>query len=358
MLTFAWNGEGSFSYRWSLDRDTLTLTKVADGPTVFTVNPWRREVDSEAVAPPPPAAELDVDAMVTPGEGDPSPGRIAFVAEGVGTPQLFTVRPDGTARRQITHLPDGEAANPDWSHDGSRLTYEASIGEHAGVFVAAADGRGGRDLTPEGFQGQPSFSPDGRTIAFERDAGPNDNGIFVMHADGSRVRRLTRNPFKVSDDCGCDTDPSFSPDGTTITFVRIKRTEELAALFSMRRDGGRLRRLTPYSWDVAVKHDWSPDGRRIVLTTDANPADGGSANIVTIRPDGGGAQRLTNYRDGTSAYVGSYAPDGKRIAFRLERDGTYELATMDAKGGAVRTVLRSTSVKPRFIDWGPSGGAG
>jgi hypothetical protein len=42
VLTFEWNGEGSFSYRWRLYRGALTLRKVGLGPTIFAVHPWRR----------------------------------------------------------------------------------------------------------------------------------------------------------------------------------------------------------------------------------------------------------------------------------------------------------------------------
>lgn len=280
-----------------------------------------------------------------------APGRIAYVEEGRGTPQLFTVRPDGSGRRRITHLRDGGAANPDWSHDGARLVYEASVGEHAGVFVAAPDGSGARDLTPSGFQGQPAFSPDGRTIAYEREAG--GNGLALMRDDGSHVRRLTRNPFGGGDGCGCDTDPNFSPDGRTITFVRIKRDEQLAALFAIGVDGTHLRRLTPYSWNVAVKHDWAPDGRRIAITTEGRAADGGAANVLTIAPDGGDVRPLTRFHGAGGAYVGSYSPDGAVIAVRLEHGAVFDLATIPAAGGRATVVRRFRTVKPRFMDWGP-----
>ena len=88
-----------------------------------------------------------------------------------------------------------------------------------------ADGTDLRNLTPTGFQGQPSFSPDGKWIVYERDRSPTDNGVWIMRADGSDARPLTRNPFKKQGECGCDTDPNFSPDGKRITFVRISRTE-------------------------------------------------------------------------------------------------------------------------------------
>lgn len=279
-------------------------------------------------------------------------GLIVYGAEKQGEPtQLFTVRPDGTSTKQITHVTNGEAVNPDWSQDGSQLTYEVGSDDNAGIFVSAPDGRAARNLTPKGFQGQPSFSPDGRSIVFERDLGPGNNGIHVMSSDGSDVRRLTRNPFPQPDSCGCDTDPNFSPDGKTITFVRVKKEDELQALFAMDVDGSNLRRLTSYTQDVAIKHAWSPDGRRIALTINGNPEPGESANIVTIGPDGKDLRRLTDFKDGRSAYVGSYSPDGKRLVLRIEAGEDFSLSTISSQGGPTHELM-SGQVRPRFIDWG------
>jgi hypothetical protein len=47
-----------------------------------------------------------------------------------------------------------------------------------------------------------------------------------MRSDGTGLRRVTGNPFR-GGDCGCDTDPKFSPDGKLISFVRIKADERL-----------------------------------------------------------------------------------------------------------------------------------
>ncbi|HVF79874.1 MAG TPA: hypothetical protein VNA28_16390 [Solirubrobacteraceae bacterium] len=285
-------------------------------------------------------------------------GLIVYGAEQENSPtQLFTIKPDGTGATKLPTATDGEAANPDWSPDGTQLVYEFGNDDGAGVLISAADGSGARNLTPKGFQGQPSFSPDGRSIVFERDLGPGDNGIHLMDSDGSNVRRLTRNPFPQPDSCGCDTDPNFSPDGKTITFVRIKKEEAEQALFAVNVDGENLRRLTPYSYDVAIKHTWSPDGRRIAMTINADPAPGESANVVTISPDGKDLQRLTTFEGGGGAFVGSYSPDGRQVVMRIEdKDGeTHSLATISSDGGATRELM-SGKVRPRFIDWGSSTG--
>ena len=257
--------------------------------------------------------------------------------------QVFTVRPDGSGARQITHATG--AQNPDWSPNGKKIVFdlERKSPFRIGVALMSASGTGVRILTPKGVQGQPSFSPAGGSIVYER------GGLWIMRADGTHNRRVTRarSPF-------FDTDPNFSPDGKLITFLRIKKDHRLQALFAVRPDGSALRRLTPYSWDVGTKHDWSPDGKLIVLTTDADLArPGESANLVTIRPNGSGMTRLTRFTGGTeNAFAGSFSPDGKQIVFRLEQGDKFSLAVVNRDGSRLRSLTKPSADKPRFIDWG------
>lgn len=118
-------------------------------------------------------------------------------------------------------------------------------------------------------------------------------------------------------------------------------------------DGSGLRQLTPFSTDVAVKHDWAPDGQHIVFTDNADfPHKTDSANVNVIRPDGTGLQPLTHFTGGDrSAFTGLYSPDGHYIVFRLESGGQYGLYRMDTSGRAVHAILPLSDLKPRFIDW-------
>jgi Tol biopolymer transport system component len=291
--------------------------------------------------------------LATPGGKN---GRIIFGKE--ITPdhfQLFTIAADGTGEKQITHA--FSAQNPDWSPSGNSIVAEVENAGSARVATMTADGKKLRVLTPKGFQGQPSFSPDGNWIVYERDLaeGARNNGVWLMRANGTGNRRVTRNPFP-GDDCGCDTDPNFSPDGKLITFVRIKENHSSQALFAVRRNGTGLRQLTPYSWEVAIKHDWSPDGKLIVLTTNADfvhPSD--SANLVTIHPDGTGKTNITTFKGGAmNAFAGSFSPDGTKIVFRLESGSTYSIAVVNRDGSNLRR-LTTGSTRPRFIDWGTHG---
>jgi TolB protein len=289
-------------------------------------------------------------------------GRIAYQQEVHGRYQLFTIRPDGTGTAQITRL-KGSASTPDWSPDGKliALTHETPPA-NGSVALISSRGTGFRQLTPTGaepqpkghvWNGNPAFTRDGRRIVFVRDQGPADSGIWIMRTNGSDLHRLTKNPFVRNWDGG-DVAPSVSPNGKRVSFVRIKRADKLQALFTVGIDGTGLMQVTPYALDVGIKQDWSPDGRLIVLTTNADfvrPSE--SANLATIRPDGTHMTELTDFSDAKqNAYAGSFSPDGKQIVFRLEQGHRYALAVIGRNGQNLRLRTRLGTAKRALIDWG------
>ena len=304
------------------------------------------------------AAAIAVPAhATTPGHN----GSIVFSANVGNGLQLWTVRENGHDLRQITHA-DGDASGADWSPDGRTIVFEFDPSDGSGAFIERvnADGTGAVNLTPQTpcCSGQPAFSADGRRIFFERfDPLTFVDGIWSMNADGSDQRPVIA-PFPQS---GFATDPNVSPDGRTLSFVAWDGSlagptgEPAQALFTSSVDGADARQLTPFSIDLAIKHDWAPDGRHIVVTTNANFFHAGdSANIATIRPDGSGLHFLTSYTGGdVNAFVGSYSPDGNWIVFRLENHGSYALYRMKADGTNLHAILPFSSFRPRFIDWGP-----
>lgn len=274
-------------------------------------------------------------------------GRIAFSADlGLGG-EIYTIQRDGTGLHQLTEL-DGNAFHPDWSPYGTKIAFWL---EDQSLYVMNADGS---DLTAVAAQGgQVSFTPDGQHLVYECAGGVcGTDGIFLMSADGSDAPglRLTTNPLVQEG----DSDPQVSPDGETVTFVRHKVEGELQALFAVGIDGSDVRKLTPYALEVAIKHDWAPDGEHIVITTNADYPNGRNPNIATIESDGSDLDLLTNFHRGTlGAFAGSYSPDGSWIVFRLQDpdNETFRLLKMHPDGSD-RTLIARLPFSPRFIDWG------
>jgi TolB protein len=255
-------------------------------------------------------------------------GEIAFSAHVRGVSQVFTVNPDGTRLRQISHspLPVGEYGLS-WSPDGRSVLYTVT-GKHFDYVVrSSADGSSASAIGPPCSgtclgDDNPTYSPDGKKIAFARAFGPIVNGdasvvgIFTMNADGSHLTQLTEKSTPTKSE---DNQPQWSPDGKKILFSRFNTTaspRNKNTIEVMNADGSNVRRLTPFRIDAANPH-WSPNGKRILFNTHQNPAQGQSANLFTMHADGTHRVALTHYAGGLlQARADGWSPDGRQVVIR------------------------------------------
>ena len=278
-------------------------------------------------------------------------GDIVFGADqGLGI-QLFIIAPNGRSFHQLTKV-YGDATAADWSPNGRRIVFEHDFErdgvDHGQIMLINANGGNLQHVTKAGIKHQPAFTPDGHHLVYECDCSPQ--GVFIMRTDGTHRRRLSTNPFPQEGDA----DPNVSPDGQTVTFVRHKVDGELQALFAVDIDGSNERKLVPYRREVAIKHDWAPNGKHIVIGTQADYPDGRSPNVATVRPDGSHLRMLTHYRGGErGAFAGSYSPNGRWIVFRVEnqqreRYGLYKMRP----DGSDKTLITPSPFAARNSDWG------
>ena len=284
-------------------------------------------------------------ARTTPGHN----GTIVFSGDlGQGS-EIFAIDARGRGFHQLTDLP-GEGSAPDWSPKGDRIAFQLDQ-DNTDIAVMKADGSSLRVVDLPGYQAQPAFTADGTRLVFECGDCDGHNGIFVMDLDGSHQQRLTTSPRPLGEEG--DTDPNVSPDGSTVTFVRHLVDGKLQALFAVDIDGSNLRKLVDYGREVAVKHDWAPDGTRIVITTAADYPGHRSPNIATVRPDGTGLRFLTHFRGGRwGAFAGSYSPNGKWIVYRIENLDSERYVMMKMHpDGSHKTRIRSMPFRPRSADW-------
>lgn len=279
-------------------------------------------------------------------------GRIVFGAvTDDGSSQLFLIGPHGHGLHQITHV-QGDAVHPDWSPNGRWIAFEMDTETGCSLVIMRPDGTHSRTLPhPPGGEcdEQPSFTPAGHRLLFSSfNPTIEDEAVWVERLDGTHQRQLGTGGAAGA------TDPNSSPDGLHMTFVAFNGQDLGQGLMRTGINGRHPKLLLPYSFDVAVKHDWAPNGRRIVFTNNADNFDF-SANIGVVRPDGTNLRWLTHHTDPeVRAYVGGYSPDGQWIVFRLEDHGQYALMRMRRDGTHKRAILPLSDLRPRFIDWGPA----
>ena len=202
-------------------------------------------------------------------------------------PRIFIGKPDGSEMKPLVDLDEYKSqGSPTWSQDGKAIAFDAwrpEIGEthvNAKVVVVNADGSNPRIL---GEGAMPSFSPRRNRIAISRYA-PNQ-GVWIMSGEGPE--------------------------------------RELAL-------------LDPEGWGA----DWSPDGKQIVYAVyNAN-----AANLVVCDLIEG--VRVSLFEAGKSPYSSffwnfAWSPDGRKIAFKGQRtDGKIEIGIVDARGAKDGLVTR------------------
>ncbi len=180
--------------------------------------------------------------------GDFFPKENAFVFSSTkdGTPDLFTYNIDTGKIKKLTYT-DGIDVSPAVSPDGKSIAFVSDRGGTPQIYVMRSDGSDVRRVTFEGsYNTAPCWSPNGDRIAFSGRRGKNQ--IFIIKPDGSEMMQLT--------DSGNNEDPSFSPDGRYIAFTSDR--DRTKSIYIMRANGESQQRITPKDLR-AFGPRWSPN---------------------------------------------------------------------------------------------------
>ena len=174
--------------------------------------------------------------------------QIAFVSDRDGNEDIYVMDTNGKNQRKLTNHPEDED-DPSWSPDGQQIAFERDWE----IYVMDTDGQNPQRLTDNpAVDHSPSWSPDGKHIAFvsgsDGKAGDRKAEIYVMDADGRNPRNLTKGHS------WGDFDPSWSPDSKRIAFSSFGRNGRKMDIYVMDVDGQNPRQLT----NNPLAHDYEP----------------------------------------------------------------------------------------------------
>jgi Tol biopolymer transport system component/tetratricopeptide (TPR) repeat protein len=270
--------------------------------------------------------------------------RIAFTSKRSGLAQIYLMNPDGSQVQQLTWEGDNEA--PAWSPDSRWLAFSSTRDGDTEIYVMRADGSDVRNVTqsPDSNEEEPTWSPDGQRLAFTSDRGGNED-IYVINWNGGGLKRLTTDPAR-------DNAPDWSMQGLIAFWsnrgdsYNIRNDPEI---YVMNADGSNQHDI---SRDIAADYfpRWSPDGSRIVFKSHV----ASSMDLFVMNADGSGKTRVTN--EFAYVYTADWSPNGRTLVFALDTDCpagqrrgcNREIYNIPATGGEMTRLTFEPA-----DDWGP-----
>ncbi|HEY6120947.1 MAG TPA: winged helix-turn-helix domain-containing protein, partial [Pyrinomonadaceae bacterium] len=269
---------------------------------------------------------------------------------------IWIVPTSGGAAKQLTNF----GSHPAWSPDGSRIAFQSDplfdLGFNVSnafppstIWTIAVDHGEPSQIThagnPLGGHGAPSWSPDGRRIAFDASDTAIES-VWSVSADGKDVKKL-------SGDLRNAADVIYAPDGRSVYFV-TDRGESIQQL-NLSQTGepaGSPRKLLDASGSRIRQLSVSADGKHLVYSALSTSSDLWSNQISVT---GAGVSNppvpLTQNKNTRNSWP-AFSPDGKRIAYMVYSVGaSFEVWIMD-RDGSNRSQLSTDTANPT---WFPDG---
>jgi TolB protein len=212
-----------------------------------------------------------------------SPTLIAYSSLQGTDNDIYLMNKDGSQQKKLTNLITENDIEPSWSPDGRKIAFTRYF--YHGVphiWIINIDGSNLKQLTSGTKSLQSDWSPDGKHIAFRK-----GNDLCIMNNDGSNEVTIMLDAVE----------PSWSPDGNRITF------RSNWDIFTINQDGTNKVNLTNNK-NHNMQPSWSPDGTKIAFAKR-------DIGLFVMNYDGLNEIQLTEYGGSNP----SWSPDGTKIIF-------------------------------------------
>jgi len=241
---------------------------------------------------------------------------------------------------------------PKWSPDGRSIAFlrQATAGKFAVMTVAALGGQERKLGELDGPAGDVSWAPDGKWLAVAGQIGEQDHGIYLVSAESGEQRKLTNPP---ADNDG-DAFPAFSHDGRSLAFCRFKSYQvsslyvlPLSAKFEAR---GEPHLVPTVGQNVSISYPaWTAGDREIIYATVMSPRS------LLYRVAASGARPSRPLGLGEGATMPAVSSDGRHLAYAHEfEDANIWRLDLAGKAAAPEQLIAST-FREVFPQYSPDG---
>lgn len=328
----------------------------------------------------------------------PDGKRLAFAWTGPNPtdPYRIYVKQIGEDRAQLVVDPPAGAADSDpvWTPDGQSVLFYRRSGTSSGIYIVAVTGGAARQLVATSLTSRRvrrarfDLSPNGKLLAYPDELhGQETIALFLLNLDTKQSHQITNPP----PNCEGDGDPAFSHDGKTVAFQRD--TIDRGQIFLLPVAGGTERLLTAsFIRDFIDGLTWTSDDREIIFggtqlrRVSATGSEPSIANIAYVP----GPAAFPALRDHMLAYVqdtananvwkldlrdsihtsgepiklisstkqqaaASFSPDGLRITFQSDRSGDWEIWVCDRDGSNATQLTHFRGAPTGTPRWSPDG---
>lgn len=258
--------------------------------------------------------------------------KVIFVSNRDGNDEIYMMDYDGQNQTRLT-FNRAKDYMPAWASDGRSFAYTSYRFTKASLFIFNPFNGTHIEVQGEGTNWAPSFSPDGKKLAFCSTLAGNNSEIYVYEIDSKKIKRITFNK-------AVDTAPSWSPTSRQIAFTSDRGGTP--QIYTMDAEGANVKRVS----FGGTYHDapvWSPGGERIAYVSRVDQIF--DIYVLNLR-----TQEITKLTESFARNESPcWSPDGRHLIVSSNRSGKIQLYSIDYDGSNVKRL--TSQGENKLPDW-------
>ena len=270
----------------------------------------------------------------------PDGKHIAVDASWAASRRIWMVDRQGHNPQQITTDTSEEVVHvaPSWSPDGKKIAFQNMVRTKFDIRVVNLESKEMSWITNDLFSNiRPAWSPSDKFIYF---SSYRSGGINIWRAPVKKDGTLNGPLQQVTTGAGQDVEVATSADGKGLAFATLRQNADIWKLPVLPQTG--LVRGSPEPVVSTTREDsrgaWSPDGKIVVFNSDR----AGAMNIWLLSLEDSTTRQLTSGDGGD--FQPNWSPDQRKIAFFSSRSGTPNIWEVEVASGALRRLTSNASM--------------